>query len=267
MRTSGTAAEDDQSANSLSAFGSDGFTVVSNLAVNGDGNKYVAYCWDESATAGFDILTYTGTGSAHTISHNLSAVPHWMIHKGRSDAYSWITYHHKNTSAPETDHLTMESTAATADSAYEWNDTAPTSSVWTVGSGSGSNENTKTYVAYLWSEKQGFSKFGSYEGNGAAPDGTFVYTGFRPAFVMCKSIDSTSDWLIFDDQREGYNVDNDALKANSNIAETTTDMIDMLSNGFKCRIATDPNVAETYVYMAFAKAPFVSSGGVPCNAR
>ena len=266
MRTSTNSAQDDQSANSLSAFGSDGFTVLTNTAVNADGNKYVAYCWDESATSGVDIVAYDGTGSAHTEAHSLSAVPHVMIVKNREAVEGWAVYHHKNTAAPETDVLEMNATAATVDNDPRWNDTAPTSSVFTVGDHATTNQSDYAMIAYLFTEKQGFSKFGSYEGNGAA-DGTFVYTGFRPAFVMCKSIDSTSDWLIFDDQREGYNVDNDALKANSNIAETTTDMIDILSNGFKCRIATDPNVAETYVYMAFAKAPFVSSGGVPCNAR
>ena len=261
-------------ADTLDSFTSDGFQVDADEKVNTNAEKYVAWCWKESATAGFDILIYTGTGSAHTISHNLSAVPHLMIHKGRSDAYSWITYHHKNTDAPETDHLTIESTTATADSAYEWNDTAPTSSVWTVGSGSGSNQSTKTYVAYLWTSIQGFSKFGQYEGNGNA-NGAFVYTGFRPAFVMCKSTDSTSQWYMFDNKREGANVDvdeesslgNDPLAAEVNTAEATTAMVDLLSNGFKFITASDPNVAETYIYMAFAEAPFANSNGVPCNAR
>ena len=119
---------------------------------------------------------------------------------------------------------------------------------------------------YAWAGVQGFSKFGTFEGNGNA-DGTFVYTGFRPAYVMTKSLDSTSAWHIFDNKREGYNVDNDALEADATTVEATADQIDIISNGFKCRITTDPNVAETYVYMAFAKAPFVNSEGVPTNAR
>ena len=147
-----------------------------------------------------------------------------------------------------------------------WNDTAPDAVNFTVGDSDYVNGNTYTYIAYCWAPKQGYSKFGGYTGNGNA-DGTFVYLGFRPAFVMTKSIDSTSSWHMFDNKREGYNVDNDALVASASTAEATTDMIDILSNGFKCRIATDPNVAETYVYAAFAEAPFVNSNGVPCNAR
>ena len=112
----------------------------------------------------------------------------------------------------------------------------------------------RTYFGYTIANKEGLVQVGQYEGNGNA-DGAFVYCGFRPAFIMTKSADSTSDWQMFDDQRVGYNVDNNEQSAD-NIAELTTDMIDILSNGFKCRIATDPNVAETYVYIAFAKNPF-----------
>ena len=108
---------------------------------------------------------------------------------------------------------------------------------------------------YCFANKEGFSKFGNYEGIADA-DGSFVYTGFRPAWIMTKSIDSTSDWQMFDDLREGYNVDNDELVANTTAAETTTDYIDILSNGFKLRTTSDPNVAETYIYAAFAKNPF-----------
>ena len=252
---------------------SDGITVEagtdssskSNVA-GADGFTYAFWNWKETATAGFDIVSYTGTGSAKTESHSLSAVPHFIIVKNRTDTDAWRIYHHKNTAAPETDYLVLDSTDATADSVDQWNDTAPTSSVFTVGTSDQTNENTDSFIAYLFSEKQGFSKFGTYEGNGNA-DGTFVYTGFRPAFVMTKSVDSTSDWHIFDDQRLGYNVDNNTLAANLSDAEATTDMIDILSNGFKLRIATDPNVAETYIYAAFAEAPFVNSKGVPCNAR
>jgi len=253
-------------AEGLTAFNSDGFTCGNYNGVNNGSGTYVAWCWKESATAGFDLVGYTGSGSARTISHSLSAVPKFIFLKNRGAADEWRVYHAGNTSAPETDYLTFSTTAATADAADVWNDTAPTSSVFSLGDGDEVNTNTENYIAYLWSEKQGFSKFGGYTGNGDA-DGTFVYTGFRPAFVMCKSTASTSDWHIFDDQREGYNVDNDPLLVNSAAAEATTDMIDILSNGFKLRIATDPNVNETYIYMAFAKAPLVNSEGVPCNAR
>ena len=118
------------------------------------------------------------------------------------------------------------------------------------------NGDGATYVAYCWHSVESYSKVGSYEGNANA-DGSFVYTGFRPAFIMTKSVDSTSDWQMFDDKRVGYNVDNYELEANDNVAEdTSTDFIDIVSNGFKNRITTDPNVAETYIYIAFASYPF-----------
>jgi hypothetical protein len=235
----------------ITAFNSDGFSVKQgfSLEYNASGETYVSWNWKESATAGFDIVSYTGNGTDDTdISHNLSAVPKMIVVKNRDAADAWQVYHAGNTAAPETD--------------YE----APTSSVFTLGDGAEVNTNTENYIAYCFAEKQGFSKFGSYTGNGNA-DGTFVYTGFRPALVITKSIDSTSSWHMFDNKREGYNVDNDPLVTEDTTAEATTDMIDLLSNGFKCRITTDPNVAETYVYLAFAEAPFVNSNGVPCNAR
>ncbi len=256
----------------LDSFTSDGFQVDADAEVNTDSEKYVAWCWKESATAGFDIVAFEGTGSAHTESHSLSAVPNLMIFKNRDatdgNAQAWAVYHHRNTSAPATDRLILNTTEATYDEAIDFNDTDPTSSVFSVGTGNRTNRSGDSIIAYLFAEKQGFSHFGTYEGNGNA-DGTFVYTGFRPAFVICKAIDSTSSWFIFDDQREGYNKDNDAFEIDpaGTYVEATTDMIDLFSNGFKCRIATDPNVAETYIYMAFAKAPFVNTNGVPCNAR
>jgi len=142
-----------------------------------------------------------------------------------------------------------------------WNSTAPTPSVFSVGS-TYNSISSKDYIAYCFHSVEGYSKVGSYEGNGDL-DGTFVYTGFRPAFVMTKSIDSTSDWQMFDNKRTGYNVDNYELEANDNAAEdTTTEFIDIVSNGFKNRDTTDPNVAETYIYLAFAESPFKYS-----NAR
>ena len=250
----------------LTAFGSDGFTVGDDVKVNTNTEKYVSWNWKESATAGFDIVSYSGNSTNRTVSHSLSAIPHFYFVLARGSDSRSNAYHHKNTDAPETDTLKLTYDTATGDDATIWNDTAPTSSVFSLGTENSINDTGNTYMAYLWTSIQGFSKFGQYEGNGNA-NGAFVYTGFRPAFIMTKSIDSTSSWHMFDDQREGYNVDNDPLAAEVETAEATTDMIDILSNGFKFRIATDPNVAETYVYMAFAKAPLVNSNGVPCNAR
>ena len=262
-------AESDTDSTWFQSFDSDGFSIGSEDNINDTGDNYVAWCWKESATSGFDIVLYTGSGSARTLSHSLSAVPHVMIVKCRSAGHHWNMYHHGNTSAPETDYLQFNGTGATADDATYWNDTAPTSSVFSVGTQDETNENTETYLAYLFSEKQGFSKFGSYEGNGDV-DGTFVYLGFRPAFVMVKPIDASDNWVMFDNKRPGYNssVSPYLVYANENYAESTDDdQLELLSNGFKIRDAGNTvNRTSTFIYMAFAEAPFVNSNGVPCNA-
>ena len=268
----------------LSSFDSNGFTFdQSDGSTNESSNTFVAWQWkcnggttetavDESGnnpanvrqtntTAGFSIITYTGTGAAGTIAHGLGAAPDLIINKKRSASGDWDIYYGDNT-----DYLTLNANSGTADNADRWNDTSPTSSVFTLGSGANSNQDGATFVSYCFRSIQGYSKIGSYVGNGNA-NGAFVYTGFKPAWVMCKSTASTSDWYIYDNKREGYNKDNDHLLANSAAVEATADEIDMLSNGFKLRIATDPNVAEAYIYMAFAEHPFVSSKGVPTTAR
>jgi len=256
----------------VKSFDSDGFTLGAWSALNRSSETHVAWCWKESAGAGFEIVAYTGNATGRTISHSLSAVPHLMLIKNRSATGDWMVYHHKNTSAPETDYLYLNLNSATQDSAIHFNDTAPTSSVFSVGTGGYTNGNTNNIIAYLFSEKQGFSKFGSYKGNGNA-DGTFVYTGFRPALVMAKYASpggGVGDWNMYDNKRKGYNAENDYLAANATSAENSSDnQVDLLSNGFKWR-ATDSDTNEsgsTYVYMAFAEAPFVNSSGVPCNAR
>jgi len=248
-------------ADTLDSFTSDGFQVDADVKVNTNAEDYVAWCWKESATAGFDMVAYTGTGTARTVSHALSAVPTFMFVKDRTTTHRPVVYHQ---ALGNSDILYFDLTVAAADETY-WNDTTPTSSVFSVNQDT-MNKTDNTYIWYGFTDVQGFSKFGSYEGNGNA-DGAFVYTGFRPAFVMTKSADSTSSWHLFDNKREGYNVDNDPIEVNEAGVEATTDMIDLLSNGFKFRIATDPNVAETYIYAAFAEAPFVNSNGVPNNAR
>ena len=260
-------------ADTLTSFDSDGFALGADVKVNTNTEKYVAWCWKESADAGFDIVLFTGNVTARTISHSLSAVPHVMILRNRSEVGgdgAWIVYHQKNTSAPETDALQLALTNATEDYVGYFNDTAPTSSVFTVGDHLTVNGDGNNMLAYLWSEKQGFSKFGSYTGNGNA-DGTFVYTGFRPAFVMFKETDSTSPWSMFDNKRDVDNVTHHRLEAQATNAEYTGSEMyhDILSNGFKLR-TTDAEFntsGGTYIYMAFAEAPFVNSNGVPCNAR
>jgi len=252
----------------LKSFDSDGFTVGTGSDENGNGASFVSWNWKESATAGFDIVSYTGNGSARTISHSLSAVPHWFIVKARSKSDGWMTYHQKNTSAPETDFIRLDKTDATTDAVNMWNDTAPTSSVFTVGVDGGVNDNTETYIAYLWSEKKGFSKFSNFVGNGNA-DGTFVYTGFKPAWLMIKRTDSANSWIIMDTKRNTFNPMGEELKAEENSAGSDATRWDQLSNGFKLRNAGGAVNASggTYIYMAFAESPFVNSKGIPTNAR
>jgi hypothetical protein len=276
----------------LTAFGSDGFTIGSNnSALNGNTNTYVAWNWkaggsassnsngditssvSASTTAGFSIVSYTGNGSNNqTVGHGLSVAPAVMIFKNRDDTNNWAVYHHKNTSAPATDYLSLSTTAATADDSSLFNDTAPTSSVFTIGSasdtGSGSGGNNEKLIAYCLNEVKGYSKFGSYTGNGNA-DGAFVYTGFRPAWVMRKRTDSTNNWGMNDNKRNTFNITEELLLANSNNAASDGTGIDMLSNGFKMRSNSSLHNASggTYIYMAFAESPFVNSNGVPTNAR
>ena len=256
-------------AEGLKSFDSDGFTLGTSNFANQSSRTFVAWCWKESATAGFDIVTFEGNSTDDVdISHNLSAVPHFMIVRNFDAAKEWCVYHHKNTSAPETDLLVLDVSDATTDTDDRWSDEAPTSSVFTVGDSSQLNASSETSIAYLWSEKQGFSKFGSYTGNGNA-DGTFVYTGFRPAYILFKKTSDVSEWSIFDNKRNTFNVVDNHLYADLDNAEGADDDLDFLSNGFKfIRDGGNTNASgATYIYMAFAEAPFVNSNGVPCNAR
>ena len=291
LRSEGTNAEDTLSG-SLSSFDSDGFTVGNAGEVNSSSYNFVAWNWlaggsassntdgsitssvSANTTAGFSIVSYTATGSTATIGHGLGAVPNWILVKKRAGgtARDWAVYHSANTSAPETEILYLNNTDATADSSVYWNDTAPTSSVFTVGTGNEVNESSgNTYIAYCFAEKKGYSKFGSYTGNGNA-DGTFVYTGFKPAFVMTKRSSNTENWYIIDNKRSPFNPPLNALSPNLSHAEDTnaTGRIqDFLSNGFKLR-TSDTAVngsGDSYIYMAFAENPFVTSTGIPTTAR
>ena len=258
-------------AQALTAFGSDGFTVGTDSGINVNTGTHVAWCWKESADAGFDIVSYAGDAVAgRNISHSLGAVPHVMFVKNRTNAIKWAVYHHKNTSAPETDHLQLNDNVATSDDDSTWDDTAPTSSVFRVKSSTSTNGSSANYIAYLWTEKQGFSKFGSYTGNGSA-DGTYVYTGFRPAFVLFKGLASNREWILADNKRDPINEVDAVLYGNTTDLEGDSDMVDFLSNGFKHIHASGPGTintsGETYIYMAYAEQPFVNSNGVPGNAR
>ena len=273
----------------VSAVGSDGFTVEAGNCANASSNNYVAWCWkagtafsnDASATsigtidssgsasdtAGFSICSYTGNATnGATVAHGLSSAPQMVITKNRADAgTSWQVLTNIYPSYSEGDYIYLSSTQAKANSANV--SFLPTSTTWQMESGQAGNV-ASTQIAYCFAEKQGFSKFGSYTGNGNA-DGTFVYTGFRPAYILFKKTSDISEWSIFDNKRNTFNVVDNHLYAESSNAEGADDDLDFLSNGFKHRRAAgNTNTSgATYIYMAFAEAPFVNSNGVPCNAR
>ena len=281
------------SASGLSSFDSNGFTFGSDIdRINGDGHNYVGWGWkagtsftnDASSTgigtidsagsvndtAGFSIISYTGTGSAATVAHGLNSKLSMYIVKNRTDnGEDWIVYHGANTSSPETDYLQLNSTAATGDSSGVWNDTAPTSSVFSVGTAGSTNGSSKNMIAYCFAEKQGYSKFESYTGNANA-DGTFIYTGFSPAYVMLKRTDTAGErWNIKDNKRDGYNQTDPVLTADSSGVEYDDAQMDLLSNGFKIRTSAVSTNASggTYIYMAFAENPFVASNFNAATAR
>ena len=267
LRSDTTAAESTVS-NGLQGFGTNGFTVGDRAGVNQNNIPIVSWNWKETATAGFDMVSYTGNATGgRTIAHSLSAVPKMMIVKNRDAAVKWAVYHASNTAAPGTDHLKFNATDATADDDSTWNDTVPTSSVFSVGGSTSTNGDGTAYIAYLFAEKKGYSKFGGYTGNGNA-NGNFIYLGFKPAFILLKGTANTENWSMYDNKRLGYNVDNNSLACNNSAAELTDDNIDLLSNGFKIRRQTGLlNDAQAYIFMAFAEQPLVTSTGVPATAR
>jgi hypothetical protein len=209
-----------------------------------------------NTTAGFSVVTYTGTGANATVGHGLGVAPSMMIFKVRSTTNSWLTYH---VSVGATAYLLLDSTAASVTSALAFNNTAPTSSVFTISTGNAVNQSSQTYVAYCFAAIAGYSAFGSYTGNGSA-DGPFVYTGFRPRFILIKRTDTaTFPWFIYDTSRSIYNVITAELYPNDSAAEVnTSNDLDIISNGFKLRIAANALNASggTYIFAAFAENPF-----------
>ena len=250
----------------LTAFGSDGFTLQNDGSVNDGSEPFVSWNWKETATAGFDIVSYTGSGSAKTVSHSLSAIPKMIIVKNRSSDRNFCVFH---TSLGATKFLRLNLTNAEGTSGGRWNDTAPTSSVFTVGDDAEVNSNGDNYIAYCFADVKGYSKVsGSYTGNGNA-DGTFVYTGFKPAFILAKDADSSDNWIIHDTTRNPSNPVGAYLRPNLSSAEGTFSHYDILSNGFKNLYAGGSlnGSGKNIIYMAFAENPFVTSTGVPATAR
>jgi len=223
-------------------------------------------------TAGFSIVTYTGTGSNGTIKHGLSTAPK-MIITHQIGGGEWYTYHTGIASDAETDFLNLHVTVAVSDDAEMWNDTKPTTSVFSVGVNGNTNGSSDATIAYCFAEKQGYSKFSSYVGNGSdTPNGVFIWLGFKPAFILIKATDSNS-WVIVDNKRPAdSNPVDSSLAADSTAAETTGDSnttFDFLSNGFRTNGNSGNNNSsgQKYIYMAFAENPFVTSTGVPATAR
>jgi len=275
----------------VNAFFKNGFQVGTENAVNNSSGTYVAWCWkaggatvsnsDGSITSsvsanqegGFSIVTYAGNGTTGaTVGHGLGKVPAWVIIKCRSHTDDWMVYHQGvDSSAPEDYYLKLNSNGAAVNSVIMMNDTAPTTSVFSLQNDSASNSSGRTYVAYCWSEIPGFSKFGSYTGNGNN-DGPFIHTGFRPAWVTVKCSSNTNNWQTWDNARETSNVMQRALEFND---DSTTDgassntAVDFLSNGFKIRTSfTRSNSGGyTYAYMAFAEQPDMTPFDVFPNAR
>lgn len=273
---------DDATNGYIASFDATGFSTYGTGAyTNGNGASQVAWQWQAgqgttssntngsitstvsvNPTAGFSVVTYTGTGANATVGHGLGVAPSMIIVKDRTNGdanHGWGVYH-KSTGAGGI--LVLNATSAFISDTTGWNNTSPTSSVFSVGTALYSNTNADSMLAYCWSEINGFSKFGSYTGNGSA-DGAFVYTGFRPAFVMIKGTNVVSDWVIKDDQRaSNYNPQTGNLYADLSNAEDTTASVnvDFLSNGFKLRgTYSGTNGAYNYVYMAFAENPFKNS--------
>ena len=289
---SNTTSQESTNSNYLKSFDSDGFTMGTSNRVNGNTDKMVAWQWkanggttatntagtnidttvQANTTAGFSIITYTGTGTDNdSLGHGLGAVPHWIIVKNRDETNGFQVYHHKNTTAPETDYLNLDDDGATADDHDRWSDQAPSSTVITLGGNDGVSKASTDYVCYAWTEIQGYSKFGSYTGTGDADNGPFVYTGFKPAWLMIKGSDVAGYWVILDNQRNTPNGTGKRLGSNATDAEYGSTNVDLLSNGFKVRAANADsdtnNSGSSYIYMAFAEHPFVSSEGVPVTAK
>ena len=283
--TNATSAEGNYSNSygSLSSFNSNGFTVATgtdptnpNAFFNQSAATYVAWQWQAgqgttssntsgtitstvsvNASAGFSVVTWTGTGANATVGHGLGVAPQLIINKPRNAADNWISWH---TSLGSTGYIYLNLTNASATGATVWNSTLPTSSVFSVGTSSNINTSAQTMVSYCWTPIAGFSAFGSYTGNGSS-DGPFVYTGFRPKYILIKSSSYASDWIVEDSAINTYNVANTKLSPNTSNAEytSTNDVgIDFLSNGFKVK-GVDAAVngsGQTYIYACYAENPF-----------
>ena len=291
LYSNATNAESTQ-AQSLQTFNTDGFTLGTLAEVNANGNTFVSWNFlganttvsntagtitstvSANTTSGFSIVSYTGTGTTpKTVGHGLNSTPSMIIVKNRSASpTSWRVYHKSlgvNGSYPNFLELDTTSASQTGDSGNFAS--VPTSSVFGIGNYNVVNGNGNSMIAYCFAEVKGYSKFGSYTGNGST-DGTFVYTGFKPAMIILKRTDSAGyDWRLLDNKRNTYNVTSTVLFPNTPEADLTNsaNYVDFLSNGFKWITTGAGSNASggTYIYMCFADNPFVSSKGIPTTAR
>lgn len=277
----------------VTSFDSDGFTLGADSQgyVNTSSRTYVGWSWlasnttasntdgsitstvSANTTSGFSIVSYTGTGATATVGHGLGVTPKMIIIKGRSYAEHWQVYH---TSLGATQYIQLSATGVAVTASTRWNDTEPTSSVFTIGNHASLNTSSGTLIAYCFADIKGFSKMGSYIGNGINGDGTFVYTGFKPSFILIKNADEIKNWYIYDTTRDTVQPLDLYLSPNLSDAEasfSSYNTIDALSNGFKLKGGSISNGSETnntnkkYIYMAFAESPFTTSTGIPTTAR
>ena len=266
------------------SFNSDGFSLDGNVSdYNQSGSSFVSWNWlangsgsantdgsinstvSVNTTAGFSIVKWTGSGANATVGHGLGVAPKMIILKNTSEVYGWQVYH---ASLGNTKYVSLNSTDAEATSSQSWNNTSPTSTVFSVGASDSNNKSGNTIIAYCFAEKQGYSKFGSYIGNGNA-DGPFIFTGFKPAYLLTKNTSGANNWTVCDNKRNTFNPANTVLNPNTSTAETTNNSQDLLSNGVKNR-STETNTNQsgsTYIYMAFAEAPLVGTNNIPATGR
>lgn len=283
IHSNSTSAEQTLS-NGLTAFNSDGFSVGNHDAVNGNNNTYASWNWkangagsantdgnnpntvtvSANTTSGFSIIKYQGTDTGgQTIGHGLGVKPRLFIAKNISEADNWCVWMDTTGNGTADKRVILNSSNANYGNYFV---SFGTSTITLPSTSDNAwNGNGDNLIGYAFAEKTGYSKFGSYTGNGST-DGTFVYTGFKPAFVIIKKYSDTANWMIYDDKREGYNVDNDHLKANNSDAEGISDDLDLLSNGFKLRTSGSGENSGNFIYMAFGQS-LVGSNNVPCTAR
>ena len=273
-------------AQSLKSFDSDGFTLGTMAGANNNSDTFVSWNWRAGAgqgssntdgtinttytsvntTAGFSISQYTGTGSNATIGHGLGVAPKMVLVKRTNTTGNWTMYH---IGSGATKYLYLNQTAAEASASSIWNDTAPTSSVFSVGTDGEVNASGSTYVAYCFASVKGFSKFGVYYGDASA-DGPFIYTGFKPGLIILKRAGNAgNNWNMIDSVRNPSNDVDKILFPSSNDAEVTTTVADINSTGFKIRLTSSGwnHNQDKFIYMAFAEEPLVSSNNIPATAR